>query len=491
MSPGIATAVFVAGIFGLFWLDRDREAKTSVALWIPVIWLFIVCSRTVSVWLEMAPPLETASELEGDPIDRLVYSCLLALGLIVLVRRRQLARSLRANGLIVFAFFYCAVSLLWSDFPYVGFKRWTKAVGDLVMVLIVLSDREPVAAFKRLVAVLAYILIPLSVLLVEYYPALGGIYDEQTQQGWVTGVTTNKNTLGVVCLCLGLGTLWRFLAVYQRQEGTGRIRRMIANGVILAMVLWLFKLMDSMTSLSSFMMASALLVAANFRAVVRRPAVVHLLVASMVAVSASIVFLGVHPDALQAMGRNSTLTERTDLWAQLLSQVRNPLFGTGFESFWLGPRLEELWRLNQWRPTEAHNGYLEVYLNLGWMGLALLVAVLAKGYLTVLRALRRDYPAASLWLAYFLVGLVYNYTEAAFFRIQGVAWLFLLFAIVKTPDVSCLKSRTVSAELDSTFWPGQPPAETDQRSNLQQVRHDRVSPDRPNLERIPLLQTCP
>src|SRR5262245_26325121 len=141
MSPEIATVGFVAGILGLFWLDRNQEAKTSRALWIPVVWLSIACSRDVSVWLQMSSPLDTASQmLEGNPIDRLVHTCLLAIGLIVLVRRRQLTRRLlRANGLIVFFFFYCAVSLLWSDFPYVAFKRWTKAVGDLVMVLIILS----------------------------------------------------------------------------------------------------------------------------------------------------------------------------------------------------------------------------------------------------------------------------------------------------------------------------------------------------------------
>jgi len=460
MSPGIATVVFAAGILGLFWLDRDKEAKTSRALWIPVIWLSIACTRNVSEWLQMSPP-DTASQLlEGSPVDRLVWSCLLAVGLIVLVKRRQLAGLLRANRVIVFFLFYCAVSLLWSDFPGVAFKRWTKAVGDFVMVLIVLTDREPLAAFKRLVARLAYVLIPLSVLFMEYYPELGGGRYERTGKSYYTGVTSNKNTLGVICLCLGLGTLWRFLAVYQGREGTGHIRRIIANGVILAMVVWLFYLIDSVTALCTFLMASALLLVMNFRAVMRRPAVVHLLVASMVAVSASVVFLSFNPEALHAMGRNSTLTDRTDLWAQLLSMVRNPLFGTGFESFWLGPRLEEVWRLVPWRPLQAHDGYLEVYLNLGWTGVALLLVVLGRGYWTVFRALRRNDPAGNLWLAYFFVGLAYNYTEAAFFRIQAPAWLFFLFAIVSVPAVSRRKSRPVSAELDLAFWPGQPQPET-------------------------------
>ena len=65
------------------------------------------------------------------------------------------------------------VSLLWSDFPDVAFKRWTKALGDLVMVLVVLSDREPISAVKRLFSRTEFLLIPLSVLLIKYYPTLG------------------------------------------------------------------------------------------------------------------------------------------------------------------------------------------------------------------------------------------------------------------------------------------------------------------------------
>jgi exopolysaccharide production protein ExoQ len=438
MPPLIATAVCAVGILGLFWLDRNQKVRTSGALWIPVIWLLIACSRPVSQWLNLSAPIDAVNAvMEGSPIDRFVFIALLSAALIVLVgRSREILRLLGANGPILLFLLYCALSLLWSDFPGVAFKRWTKALGDFAVVLIVLSDPDLRAAVERLLARLAYVLIPLSILFIKYYPELGRGYSEWTGAAVYTGVTTNKNTLGAVCMLLGLGALWRFLATYKDHQATGRIQRMIAQGVILAMTLWLFQLMDAKTSLCTFVMASVLLLAANSRAVNRSPAIAHVLVFSMLAVSVSILFLGVDPGVLKAIGRNPTLTERTDLWATLLGQARNALFGTGFESFWLGPRLAQLWRLNPWQPNEAHDGYLEIYLNLGWTGVVLLAVILARGYRTVFAAWRRHLPLGDLRLAYFFVGLVFNFTEAAFFKITAPVWIFFLLAITKTPESS-------------------------------------------------------
>ena len=180
MPPAIASVVFALLILGLFWLDRDQSSRTSGALWIAVVWWLLACSRSVGQWLQMGTPMDqlTADRiLEGSPIDLLVYSGLLALGLVVLVKRRsQVVKLLQANGPIILFFLYCAVSILWSDYPEVAFKRWNKALGDLVMVLVVLSDREPSAAFERLLARTTYLLVPLSVLLIKYYPDIGRGY---------------------------------------------------------------------------------------------------------------------------------------------------------------------------------------------------------------------------------------------------------------------------------------------------------------------------
>jgi O-antigen ligase len=78
------------------------------------------------------------------------------------------------------------------------------------------------------------------------------------------------------------------------------------------------------------------------------------------------------------VGRDTTLTGRTNLWAELLREPINPLLGTGYQSFWPGPRTEYFWAKYSFHPNQAHNGYLETYLNGGFLGVCLLVAMIVS-----------------------------------------------------------------------------------------------------------------
>jgi O-antigen ligase len=91
-----------------------------------------------------------------------------------------------------------------------------------------------------------------------------------------------------------------------------------------------------------------------------------------------------------------------------------------------------------WDPrglNEAHNGYIEVYANLGWVGLGLIVFVLIGGYVRAAAAFFRNPPVGSLLLAYVVTAVVYSATEAGF-RYLLPMWIFLLLSIVGASAVS-------------------------------------------------------
>ena len=429
----IATFIFIVGILGLFFLNRDPEEKTSKALWIPVVWLLIIGSRPVSVWLQMAPPSSADQYLDGSPLDRNVYIGLLALGLIVLFNRRTaVAKLLRSNLWIVIFLLYCAVSVAWSDFPDVAFKRWIKFLGDHVMILIVLTDSNQLGAIKRVLSRVTFVLLPLSVLFIKYYAVLGRAYSRWEGAAIYTGVTTNKNSLGLICVIFGVGSFWRFLNEF-RSKGAGRANGpLIAHGAILVMLMWLFWMANSVTSLSCFIMASTLIVAVSVVRPDRNMWLVHFLVIAMLSVATASLFFGIGSGLVQGMGRDATLTGRTGIWRDVISLTVNPVVGTGFESFWLGDRLEKIWNLYWWHPNEAHNGYIEVYLNLGWVGIIFVTGVIISGYRNVIRCLRGDTEGGQIRLAFFVVTLAYNFTEAAI-HTSSVVWMMFVLSVLAIP----------------------------------------------------------
>jgi O-antigen ligase len=329
---------------------------------------------------------------------------------------------------------YCAISILWSDYPGVALKRWIKSLGDYAMVLILLTEHDRSRAVKQTFARVGFVLMPLSILFIKYYPDLGRSYASHWDATtFYVGVADTKNMLGMVCMVFGFAGFCRVLQACcgPRRD---RIKALIVHGTVLAMAIWLLVLSESKTALCCFVLTIGLIAAHTFSKVARKPLVLNILVATAVLSCFSVLFLGAGGGALESIGRNSTLTGRTDIWDVLFKVRINPIFGTGFESFWLGERLAFLWTFPIMDGiNEAHNGYLEVYLNLGWVGLAFLAGLLWTGYRNILRLLDRDLEAGRLRLGYFVIAVIYNFTEAGI-RSTDLVWIAFILAITALPE---------------------------------------------------------
>jgi|SRR5579862_208533 len=437
MNPSLASLVYVCGIAGLFYLDRDKSVRTSKALWLPVLYLWILGSRPLSVWLGVSPAAGTNVQLDGSPVDRAFFAALLIAAIGVLVHRgRRTLRFLTANGPILIYFLFCLVSVVWSDFPDVSFKRWIKAIGDVVMILIVVTDRQPIAALRRLFSRTGFILIPLSLLFIKYFPNLGRAYDPWTGAQMNNGLTLNKNMLGVITFVLLLGALWRVLALLWPDEmPPHRRRHLLAQGTLLVLGVSLLITANSATSLVCFVLGAGVMLITRLRSMRRNPAMVHVLVALLIVTFSSIILFGGRASVAHALGRNANLA-RMDIWQAIVPMAPNPLVGAGFESFWLGSRID---RLEQAFPNlhlnEAHNGYIEIYLELGWVGLVLIGLILIDGYRRAVKAFRREPALGSLLLAYSLTAVTYSVTEAGF-RMLDPIWIFFLLSVIQASSIA-------------------------------------------------------
>jgi exopolysaccharide production protein ExoQ len=128
---------------------------------------------------------------------------------------------------------------------------------------------------------------------------------------------------------------------------------------------------------------------------------------------------------------DSTLTGRTIIWDFAQYEIaRSPLLGWGYQSFWLVPGSPALVEAPGWvkEMPNAHNGYYDTMLELGYVGFAFLVVFIIATLHAIGRVTARDPARARLLLSLALFIILYNYFESYWMR--GFEFLWVVFLIV-------------------------------------------------------------
>jgi O-antigen ligase len=243
------------------------------------------------------------------------------------------------------------------------------------------------------------------------------------------GATTSKNMLGVACLISGLYFFWDTVTRWPNRKDRQTRRILMVNGAFMVMTLWVLHLSDSATSRACLLLGCSVIFAAYSKLFQRH---LKVLIPICLCLYPILAFgLGLNATLIKALGRNPTLTDRTFLWDFLLGMKTNPIFGTGYESFWLGSRLQTVWTKFPGIP-EAHNGYLDIYLDLGLVGILLLAVFLIASYRVICQELKSSSELGSLGLGLWTVLIFYNVTEAAFTGFH-LMWVIFLVGAVEVP----------------------------------------------------------
>ena len=432
MPPTLALSLTLGFMAVLFARDFREKANVTNALWIPFLWI-TVCgggSRFFSQWLDIfGIHIGGISVEDGSPVDAAFNAALIFGGLVVLHKRRvSVLQFIRSNRWLTVYLAYCLLAIVWSDFPFVSAKRWMKLLGNPVIALVLLTEPDPMDAFVRTMKRCAYVLLPVSVLFIKFYPYLGRTFDDWSGLPLNTGIATNKNELGFDCWILGGVLFWHMLHVLRWERSAARRDELLLCSVLMGMNLWLLKMAQSMSSLVAFAVTIGTILFLGFRWVRKQRIGSYILFGSG-ALALAMFGFGLRDTFIHLLGRNDTLTGRTDIWGALWNWDINPLVGTGFEGFWLGDRRVEIQETVLPFLNEAHNGYLETYLNLGFIGVAITAAILLAAYAKSRRALVHDFEFGRFRVAYLIAFIVYNWTEAAFRLNSFPFFMFFLVAI--------------------------------------------------------------
>src|SRR5436305_12283936 len=277
MSRELAILAFTIFAVWLWHEDKKSRPHLSKAVWSPLCWLLLLASRPLSWWswffFGIGSP--SVSDLDGSALDRAFYSALICLSLIVVTRRRVSWREVfRGNTGLVLFYAFLGMTMLWATYPFPTFKRWTKELGAIPVLLIIVTDTNPIEAIKAVFTRCAFVIFTLSVLTIKYFPDISRDYNRHSGLAEIHGICEQKNSLGEAVMVFGLVLLWQLLD-YGANKPRDYLKSPALQWLItLAMGLWLLRQCDSKTSMIGFSIGAALFLITKVRALDKRRVIV-------------------------------------------------------------------------------------------------------------------------------------------------------------------------------------------------------------------------
>ncbi len=354
---------------------------------------------------------------DQQPIMQAAWFAIYACVLLVATRRQVFLRAIALENVALLLPVICAtVSVVWSDAPSLTTRRvialaLSTAFGLALSRLMTLRE-----LFDAVCWVLgALLLLSLVVSLLD--PSYGIDY---LRGGAWQGVFATKNELGRAA-ALGVG-LWTL-----RSITLGSVSRNVG------MVVLSLYLLERSNSRTSFAVAAAAALLALLMPMLRAQwtlAVAGLMFAAGSALAFGFWLVTHQETVLSTFNATPTLTGRTQIWSAVWEMIRKrPLFGYGYDAFWRGMNgpSAQVWSAVGSTPPTAHNGLLDVWLAVGFVGVAAVSIALISSFRLAWRLVRNSGSPLNGWPIFFLAFLVLsNLTESNLLTRNSIYWILLV-----------------------------------------------------------------
>lgn len=358
---------------------------------------------------------------EGSPAWRLALEIsYVGVALVLLPWYRETLFILRRNWSLVLLLVLAVLSSLWGQMPDLILRKSIGLFGTTLFG-IALAIRVSFEEQLRMLSWLFRILAALSLVCVVLLPSYG-----ISSEGEWMGVFGYKNALGAA---MGLGLL-----VEWHLPTPTRLSKVLKT---LAMLLYVVVLLNSDSVTPGVCLVGTLVLVNIYKFAALRLRVPSYALSLMLAVlvSAGSLLVSANSDRVMGLlGRSSHLTGRTEIWSLVISFIsQRPILGYGYSGFWLGASPESFVvnRLMGGPVMYSHNGYLEMLLTLGAIGLLLTLVFLATGIKRALGLCRRPFDT-ELWpLAFLLYFLFHNLGEVTI-ATQQLEWSLCVSCIAGT-----------------------------------------------------------
>ena len=418
--------VLVLGFLILFFRQDQKEwPGFSLSLWIPLIWLVTSTTRLISILRPSGAIASVSIEasIEGDPITRLIAIALILAGILVLILRRdRIAAFLRANKGILIFYAYVLLSIAWSDSPGISFRRYIRLCGALIMAFIVVSEKDQHGGFEHVFRRYAAICLALSFFYIRTDRSIGyviGVHGDH----FMAGILGHKNDLGTLCMFSFIFFLWRAMRAWPAVS--------YFDGLLILINIYLLVRAQCTTALVLAIFGTALMIGLKIVKGGFRKSVVSIMI--LVIITLPIFLLAMNSASamipgsfFEITGRDATLSGRIPMWRDLINLGRDDLIlGSGYEAYWIR-HYREIWAMWSFLPINAHNGFVEVLLNLGVLGLAIMISVITRALGLAGSEDQLSRPYGRWYLIVLIMLVINNITEASLAKLT-LGWSLFLF----------------------------------------------------------------
>ncbi len=395
-------------------ISFERIAKLSF-----ILYLFFYFFGTSLPFRETKIDVD---EYASNPFRQLVFSSLYFFSFISILPVLQKVFSIIKKEKFLFIFLlWTLLSVIWSDYSDISFKRWIQIFGGYIVCLsaVIYFDSQSILKYFRS---LTYFYIILSFLAVVIIP--GASMQYEGSRVW-RGLAAHKNLFGELVLICTIIVLFSIRYLKTKNKTIDYLMLFISlllligsrstTSLIVLIILGLIAFSSKTQDKLGFGSLSKWIYYA-------------LLSAVLVFYSSALILV---PSFLEsifgALGKDMTFTGRTDLWAYIIGiafSASNPLIGVGYGGFWVygSPNLIKLYSLTVERPIQAHNGYIDLTIETGFIGLSIVIIMTIWYFYNNFKKTDVQY-----WKYLVIATLIINLQEATLFKVNAITgFLFML-----------------------------------------------------------------
>jgi exopolysaccharide production protein ExoQ len=356
----------------------------------------------------------------AEPVMLTVYFITLTL---MLQRWKLSFWVLRKEFLLIFLMLFCASSVLWSSSPEITLVRYIALLGTTLFG-VYLSVRYTLESQLKILWLTLSIASLASILVVITLPGLG-ISGAEVDYGW-RGIYNQKNEFGALMAFYGIVSLLNY-------KGKNRYKFFFLATTALAF--FLVMMSRSTTALLVLTIGIVVVFVTRLLRVPPKTFAFSVLLFLLISFILLVIVFVSQDQILTMLGKDPTLTGRTILWDWVIQYITKKIWlGYGFSAFW-GVESSLIWHQMDYEAPHAHNGLLDLWLQLGFWGFIIYLLIVVKYFLGAIKLVRKSRLFYTLFpLIFLLFSAFINYSESFILRQNSLYWVLF---------VSCILSITL------------------------------------------------